>query len=47
MTWLAVSSGGLATIFEEEPDLNPNTGTMELSLRDPDLYYITISAPRE
>lgn len=30
--------------FEEEPDRNPNTGTMEFSLRDPDGYYVTISA---
>jgi hypothetical protein len=30
--------------FEEEPNLNPNTGTMEFSLRDPDGYYVTISA---
>lgn len=30
--------------FEEEPHVNPNTGTIEFSLRDPDGYYITISA---
>lgn len=30
--------------FEEEPHLNPNTQTMEFSLRDPDGYYVTISA---
>jgi hypothetical protein len=30
--------------LEEEPHLNPNTGTMEFSLRDPDGYYVTISA---
>jgi catechol 2,3-dioxygenase-like lactoylglutathione lyase family enzyme len=30
--------------LEEEPHLNPNTGTAEFSLRDPDGYYITISA---
>ena len=29
--------------LEEEPNLNPNTGTMEFSLRDPDGYYVTIS----
>ena len=28
----------------EEPNLNPSTGTMEFSLRDPDGYYVTISA---
>jgi catechol 2,3-dioxygenase-like lactoylglutathione lyase family enzyme len=30
--------------FEEEPHVNPNTETMEFSLRDPDGYYVTISA---
>lgn len=30
--------------FEEEPHVNPNTETSEFSLRDPDGYYITISA---
>jgi catechol 2,3-dioxygenase-like lactoylglutathione lyase family enzyme len=30
--------------FEEEPHVNPNTGAMEFSLRDPDGYYVTISA---
>lgn len=34
----------LVTRLEEEPHVNPNTGTMELSLRDPDGYYVTISA---
>ena len=34
----------LVTRFEEEPNRNPNTGTMEFSLRDPDGYYVTISA---
>ena len=33
----------LATQFEEEPHVNPNTQTKEFSLRDPDGYYITIS----
>jgi catechol 2,3-dioxygenase-like lactoylglutathione lyase family enzyme len=28
----------------EEPHLNPNTDTMEFSLRDPDGYYVTISS---
>lgn len=28
----------------EEPHMNPNTGTLEFSLRDPDGYYVTISA---
>jgi len=30
--------------LEEEPHLNPSTGTNEFSLRDPDGYYVTISA---
>jgi len=30
--------------FEEEPNRNPSTGTEEFSLRDPDGYYVTISA---
>ena len=34
----------LASRLEEEPHANPNTGTMEFSLRDPDGYYVTISA---
>jgi hypothetical protein len=34
----------LVTQFEEEPHLNPSTGTMEFSLRDPDGYYVTISS---
>jgi hypothetical protein len=33
--------------FEEEPHVNPNTRTPEFSLRDPDGYYITISALSE
>jgi catechol 2,3-dioxygenase-like lactoylglutathione lyase family enzyme len=34
----------LVTQFEEEPHLNPSTGTSEFSVRDPDGYYVTISA---
>jgi catechol 2,3-dioxygenase-like lactoylglutathione lyase family enzyme len=34
----------LVARFEEDPTLNPNTGTEEFSLRDPDGYYVTISA---
>ena len=30
--------------LDEDPSLNPNTGTEEFSLRDPDGYYVTISA---
>lgn len=33
----------LVTRLEEEPNLNPSTGTLEFSLRDPDGYYVTIS----
>jgi predicted enzyme related to lactoylglutathione lyase len=29
--------------LEEEPHVNPNTGTREFSLRDPDGYYVTMS----
>jgi len=32
------------TRLEEEPHVNPNTQTREFSLRDPDGYYVTISA---
>ena len=34
----------LVSRFEQEPELNPNTETMEFSVRDPDGYYVTISA---
>jgi catechol 2,3-dioxygenase-like lactoylglutathione lyase family enzyme len=34
----------LVTQLEEEPHINSSTGTMEFSLRDPDGYYVTISA---
>jgi catechol 2,3-dioxygenase-like lactoylglutathione lyase family enzyme len=34
----------LVSRLEEEPHVNPNTGTMEFSLRDPDGYYVTLSA---
>ena len=34
----------LATALDEEPNLNPSTGTLEFSLRDPDGYYVTISS---
>lgn len=30
--------------LEEEPSVNPSTGTAEFSLRDPDGYYVMISA---
>lgn len=34
----------LALRLAEEPHANPNTGTMEFSLRDPDGYYVTVNA---
>ena len=34
----------LVARFEEEPHTNPNTRTEEFSLRDPDGYYVTVSA---
>jgi hypothetical protein len=34
----------LVARLEEEPHANPNTRTKEFSLRDPDGYYVTISA---
>lgn len=30
--------------LDEEPHVNPNTGTREFSLRDPDGYWVTVSA---
>ena len=34
----------LAERLEEEPHRNPNTGTDEFALRDPDGYYVMVSA---
>jgi hypothetical protein len=34
----------LVARLDEEPRVNPNTQTREFSLRDPDGYYVTISA---
>jgi catechol 2,3-dioxygenase-like lactoylglutathione lyase family enzyme len=34
----------LVSQLAEEPHVNPNTRTKEFSLRDPDGYYVTISA---
>ena len=34
----------LVSGLEEEPHVNPSTGTLEFSLRDPDGYYVSISA---
>jgi catechol 2,3-dioxygenase-like lactoylglutathione lyase family enzyme len=38
------SARALGDRLEEDPHVNPNTGTSEFSLRDPDGYYVTISA---
>ena len=38
------SARALAPQLEEEPHRNPNTRTMEFGLRDPDGYYVMISA---
>jgi catechol 2,3-dioxygenase-like lactoylglutathione lyase family enzyme len=35
---------GVGSRLEEEPQVNPSTGTMEFSLRDPDGYYVHVSA---
>jgi catechol 2,3-dioxygenase-like lactoylglutathione lyase family enzyme len=35
---------GLVGKLQEEPHLNPSTGTMEFALRDPDGYYVMVSA---
>jgi catechol 2,3-dioxygenase-like lactoylglutathione lyase family enzyme len=34
----------LVARLEEEPSLNPGTGTSEFALRDPDGYYVMVSA---
>lgn len=34
----------LVTELEEEPHVNPRTGTREFALRDPDGYYVMIRA---
>ena len=34
----------LVSVLEEEPQMNPNTGTLEFALRDPDGYYVMVSA---
>ena len=34
----------LVTRLDEEPHVNPNTQTREVSLRDPDGYVVSISA---
>jgi catechol 2,3-dioxygenase-like lactoylglutathione lyase family enzyme len=39
-----VNARGLVSRLDEEPHVNPSTGTLEFSLRDPDGYYVSISA---
>jgi catechol 2,3-dioxygenase-like lactoylglutathione lyase family enzyme len=34
----------LVARLEEEPNVNPSTGTREFALRDPDGYYVMVSA---
>jgi catechol 2,3-dioxygenase-like lactoylglutathione lyase family enzyme len=34
----------LVSQLDEEPDVNPATGTREFALRDPDGYYVMVSA---
>lgn len=34
----------LVATLAEEPHVNPNTGTSEFALRDPDGYYVMVSA---
>jgi catechol 2,3-dioxygenase-like lactoylglutathione lyase family enzyme len=34
----------LVAALEEEPNVNPNTGTKEFALRDPDGYCVMVSA---
>jgi catechol 2,3-dioxygenase-like lactoylglutathione lyase family enzyme len=34
----------LVSDLEEEPSVNPDTGTREFALRDPDGYYVMVSA---
>ena len=41
---MALRRAHLLSRLEEDPHLNPNTQTREFSLRDPDGYYVTISA---
>ncbi len=35
---------GLVAALEEEPNVNPGTGTREFALRDPNGYYVMVSA---
>jgi hypothetical protein len=35
---------GLVDELVDEPEINPATGTREFALRDPDGYYVMVSA---
>jgi len=39
-----VRARALVARLDEEPQLNPSTGTREFTLRDPDGYYVMVSA---
>ena len=39
-----IRARSLVAVLEEHPNINPNTGTREFALRDPDGYYIMVSA---
>jgi catechol 2,3-dioxygenase-like lactoylglutathione lyase family enzyme len=39
-----IRARALVAKLEEEPNINSNTGTREFALRDPDGYYVMISA---
>lgn len=39
-----VRARALTAKLEEEPNVNPSTGTKEFALRDPDGYYVMVSA---
>lgn len=39
-----IRARALVPALAEEPHLNPSTGTMEFALRDPDGYYVMVSA---
>jgi catechol 2,3-dioxygenase-like lactoylglutathione lyase family enzyme len=39
-----VRASKLVGQLEEEPEMNPGTGTLEFALRDPDGYYVMVSA---
>jgi catechol 2,3-dioxygenase-like lactoylglutathione lyase family enzyme len=43
----ALARARVLACLDEEPHLNPATGTREFSLRDPDGYYVSLSALSE